>query len=187
MNKMLLIIDAQNDFIDGSLGVNGAKEKMNRLIEYINSNKDKYKCIVFTCDWHPVDHMSFSTWPNHCIQHTVGAAIYEPLFKSVCELNIPFHVLIKGDNPLREDYSIMNHTESKEILRNIVNVTRKITDIDVCGIANEYCVNDSVKDIANDKAINANINVLFDYVAAIKDENVLKETCEKLNVNIICS
>ena len=187
MNRMLLIVDAQNDFIDGSLGVNGAKEKMNHLIEYVKNNKDKYECIAFTCDWHPIDHMSFSVWPIHCVQHTIGAAIYDPLFKAICELNIPFNVLIKGDNPLREDYSIMNHPESKGILRNIINVTRKITDIDVCGIANEYCVNDSVKDIANDKIINSNINVLFDYVAAIKDENVLKNTCKELNINVICS
>ena len=38
MRKVLVIVDPQNDFITGSLAVEGAKEKMERLTEYLSNN-----------------------------------------------------------------------------------------------------------------------------------------------------
>ena len=58
-NKILLVIDAQYDFINGSLAVNGAEEKMSKLADFINKNGSKYKMIILTADWQSVNHMSF--------------------------------------------------------------------------------------------------------------------------------
>ena len=38
MKSILLIVDPQNDFITGSLAVEGAKEKMMKLADYINGD-----------------------------------------------------------------------------------------------------------------------------------------------------
>ena len=40
--SILLIVDPQYDFISGSLAVEGGKEAMDALAEYIAANKDKY-------------------------------------------------------------------------------------------------------------------------------------------------
>jgi nicotinamidase/pyrazinamidase len=81
---VLLIVDAQNDFIEGgALPVAGARDAMNRLAEYIKNSYQKYSLIAFTADWHPQSHCSFTKnkgqWPTHCVQFSNGAAIYQPL------------------------------------------------------------------------------------------------------------
>ena len=183
-NKILLIVDAQNDFINGSLSVEGAEIKMLKLTEFFNKHKNEYTKVVFTCDWHPINHISFKEWPVHCVQHTIGAAIYDVLIQNVINSQVPYVILTKGDSKSFDEYSVMKNYHSNLRLREIVG-REKIDEIDVCGIANEYCVNESVKDIANEKSIKANMNILIDYVAAIKDESVLLKTCEELKINVV--
>ena len=87
MNKLLLVIDCQYDFINGSLAVKGAGPTMDRLAEFIKENGASYKKIVLTADWHPLTHCSFKdnggTWPKHCVQYTQGAAIYQPIIDTL--------------------------------------------------------------------------------------------------------
>ena len=81
MKNVLLIVDPQNDFITGSLAVEGAKEKMMYLSDYINSVE--YDYIFITMDTHPENHMSFKEnggiWPKHCVAGTNGWCIPEYL------------------------------------------------------------------------------------------------------------
>lgn len=175
-NKMLLIVDPQYDFLEGgSLGVNGATEKMDKLTEHIEQNE--YDIIVFTCDWHPINHSSFKTngngtWPVHCVQHTHGAAIYQPLFNAAINNCKNVRVLTKGDIPSTEEYSIMaNYLSGKAFLRYVA--ANGIKEINVCGIANEFCVKNTVKDIV-ESGLKDKLNVMFDFIAAINDESVLK-------------
>ena len=64
---MLMIIDPQIDFISGEMAVEGAKEKMDALIRYIEKMDGKYACKAVTLDWHPFNHCSFEEnggqWP----------------------------------------------------------------------------------------------------------------------------
>ena len=53
MKKVLVIVDPQNDFITGSLAVEGAKEKMEKLTEYLSDNL--YNEVMITMDSHPSD------------------------------------------------------------------------------------------------------------------------------------
>ncbi len=43
MNGMLVIVDPQNDFINGALPVPGAEKAMNDLAEYVKENGRKYR------------------------------------------------------------------------------------------------------------------------------------------------
>ena len=67
MKRMLMIIDPQIDFISGSMAVEGAAEKMDALIKYIEKMDGKYACKAVTLDWHPFNHCSFEEnggqWP----------------------------------------------------------------------------------------------------------------------------
>lgn len=149
MNKLLLVIDCQYDFINGSLAVKGAGPTMDRLAEFIKENGASYKKIVLTADWHPLTHCSFKdnggTWPKHCVQHTQGAAIYQPIIDTLDTIKSDYTVLTKGKIEDHEEYSIFKNNISKNIIVNTCN-TLEITDIDVVGIAYDYCVACSVKD-----------------------------------------
>lgn len=55
----LVIVDPQNDFINGSLAVPGAEKAINNTIEFIKKHKEDLDYIAITADWHPYDHCSF--------------------------------------------------------------------------------------------------------------------------------
>ncbi len=174
MKKLLLIVDAQYDFIEGgSLPVNGATEKMNGLVEHIAN--EKYDAIVFTADWHPTNHMSFvangGMWPQHCVQHTHGAAIYQPLFDIANEKCGNVIVLEKGNISTKEEYSLMdNYFSSKEFLRFASNM--KVDEVNVCGIAGDICVANTIKGLIG-YGFKDNICVLKDFCPSIDDGTVL--------------
>lgn len=55
--RTLLVIDMQNDFIDGSLPVTGAKEIIDRVESL--TKLDIWYQVLYTQDWHPPGHISF--------------------------------------------------------------------------------------------------------------------------------
>ena len=72
----LVIVDPQNDFINGSLAVPGAEKAINNTIEFIKEHKEDLDYIAITVDWHPYDHCSFKeyggTWESHCVMYSAG-------------------------------------------------------------------------------------------------------------------
>lgn len=149
MKRLLLIIDPQIDFINGSLPVPGAEEAMNNLSRYIAESDGTYSYIVMTADAHPYEHCSFSrnggSWPDHCISDSVGAAVWPPLFDSVFSTSAKALVLHKGLDKDTEEYSIFKNMDSCRILSRIID-GQGITEIDICGLAGDVCVLDSIKD-----------------------------------------
>jgi len=55
--RTLLIIDMQNDFISGSLAVDGAAEIISPIADLIE--QDLWNQVIYSQDWHPADHISF--------------------------------------------------------------------------------------------------------------------------------
>lgn len=73
-NCALVVVDVQNDFIDGSLAlINGsANQDGAEVVPIINKIIEKcpFDAIVYTQDWHPIDHIGF--YENlHLRQHTL--------------------------------------------------------------------------------------------------------------------
>lgn len=176
MNKLLLVIDCQYDFINGSLGVKGSEEMMNKLSDYINNSHEKYVTAFATVDWHPSAHSSFTVngglWPSHCVQHSLGAAIYDKVLTALNKIPY-FTVFTKGTEEDREEYSIFKNALSKEKLVNQIN-SLQIDEIDICGIALDYCVINTIKDALRELP-NVKINVMAEYTPAIGDgEDAIK-------------
>lgn len=80
MKKALLIIDFQNDFVDGTLGFKGA-ESLDEIIEkkikkYLKNNDD----IIYTLDTHYEDYLDTQEGKRlpivHCIEKTKGHEVY---------------------------------------------------------------------------------------------------------------
>ena len=86
MNKTLIIVDAQYDFMEGGkLPVEGATQALNNIVELINT--EEYSTIITTQDWHNGRHRSFKEqggeFPEHCVQYTYGADIYKPIADAI--------------------------------------------------------------------------------------------------------
>ena len=137
----LIVVDMQNDFCPGgSLAVNEGDQiipTINRLIRLFNH-------VIFTRDWHPPDHISFSdapgfvdkSWPKHCVANTSGAQLHS-------DLRIPKTALIinKGTHKNKEAYSGFQGTDLAEELKK-----GDVTRIFVCGLATDYCVKNTALD-----------------------------------------
>lgn len=149
MNKLLLVVDPQIDFINGSLPVPDAESAMNNLAEFISSNNGNYCYKIATVDWHPHNHCSFATndgqWPDHCVQHSEGAAIWPSVLKALHTTKGDTIILSKGLNSATEEYSIFKNVESTALIDEIIKKYR-IDKIDICGIAGDICVLDTLKD-----------------------------------------
>ena len=147
MKKMLMIVDPQVDFITGTLPVPDAAEAMDKLAEYVTEHGNEYACIVVTGDRHPADHCSFNTqggpWPSHCVAGTEGAENWPSLSNALTQTGAI--QLFKGNDASKEEYSIFANAESKERLNDII-INEGIEHIDICGLAGDICVAQSMAD-----------------------------------------
>ena len=79
MRKILLVIDMQKDFIDGSLGTAEAVAIVDRVVEEIK----KYPAadVIATRDTHPADYLNTQEGRNlpvvHCVKGTAGWQLNE--------------------------------------------------------------------------------------------------------------
>ena len=165
MKKLLLIVDPQIDFITGTLPVAGAAKAMDVLATYVKEQGNEYTVKIVTADWHPYHHSSFAdeggVWPRHCVQHSVGAAIWESLLVALNESKGGFTLLYKGDSIDKDEYSIMQNKASASILARLVKAL-KVDQIDICGLAGDICVLNTAKDITSTFE-NIKLNVLESY------------------------
>lgn len=149
MNKLLMVVDPQVDFITGTLPVAGAEEAMNALAVFIAEKAADYKCIIITADHHPFNHCSFreagGQWPRHCVHDTVGAAVWQPIMDALYDAPTESAFLYKGLDPATEEYSIFKNRKSAAEIKRLVEELA-IERIDVCGLAGDICVSDTLMD-----------------------------------------
>ncbi len=158
----LLVVDVQNDFCaGGALAVPQGEA----VVFPINRIMGKFDHIVFSRDWHPADHCSFSdtpafrdgSWPPHCIQDTPGAE-----FRGDLRVPLDAYFIEKGSDAGVEQYSAFAVPGLVEWLRR-----HGVTQIYVAGLAVEFCVFHSAMD-----AIKAGfaVAVVEDAVRAVAEE-----------------
>jgi nicotinamidase/pyrazinamidase len=142
-NDVLLVVDVQRDFCaGGALAVPGGDD----VIPVINRLIPLFGRWVYTRDWHPSHHVSFSehpefrdgSWPPHAVQGTAGAAW-------CAGLEMPMNAILvsKGDDPDHEAYSAfqVKRLDLAEFLR-----LRKVERVFVTGLATDYCVRQTALD-----------------------------------------
>ena len=186
--KLLLIVDPQIDFISGSLVVPGAVKAMDGLSKYVEENSKNYDLIFITADWHPITHCSFKEnggeWPMHCVQHTIGAAIYQGIIDALNKTKSDYMVLTKGDNENREEYSIFNNVARGDVLKSFAKDSN-IAEIDICGLAGDICVLNTLKD-ALQVFHGAKFNVLEKFTPSIDGGKALQDfvdSSERVNLS----
>ena len=183
--KLLLLVDVQYDFINGSLAVSGAPAVMDSLAAYIAEQPaETFSQIVMTADFHPYNHSSFKDnggmWPVHCVAYSHGASIYQPVFEAVNKQIPCSPVLTKGDNVAVDEYSIMANAASAKKLLSIIE-ENGIQEIYVAGLCGDYCVGNSIKDLVQ-AGHGEKIRVLTRFIGNIDDGTTLRNIIKDNNL-----
>ncbi len=84
MRKAIVVVDMQNDFVDGSLGTAEAQAMLPHLVQKLTQAREtKSADVVFTMDTHPVNYMQTAEGRKlpveHCIKGTKGWEIVPQL------------------------------------------------------------------------------------------------------------
>ena len=174
--RMLIIVDPQIDFTTGSLATAKGPEAMDRLAAAINNGVlGKYTWVIVTQDAHPTNHCSFvengGVFPPHCVQGTEGMNVYPALQQALDAkaINLDIHYMTKGDLADKEEFSIFQNAKSSEKLTTTIKEI-DFKGIDICGIATDYCVYETVKDLMNIYPAKQ-IRVVTNCIAAVDDND----------------
>lgn len=174
MIRALFIIDVQNDFTEGgALGVAGGDAVAEGVTAYLRAHPDRYDVVIASRDWHDGDshnggHFAteaepdyVETWPVHCVSGTPGAA-YDP---GLDERLIDVHVRKGQGTPA---YSIFEGVAEDDAAFDQVLDRLGVTDVDVTGIATDYCVRASALDALH---AGRRVRVLTDLVAGVAPDS----------------
>jgi nicotinamidase/pyrazinamidase len=169
MARALLVIDVQNDFTEGgALGVEGGAAVAAGITQHLARHRGDYDLVVASRDWHDGDNDNgghfaagqpdfVDTWPVHCVSGTPGADYHPALAIEAIDAHVR-----KGQG--KPAYSAFEGVlDDGEPLADLL-AERGVTDVDVVGIATDYCVRASALDAA---ATGAHVRVLTDLVAGV--------------------
>jgi nicotinamidase/pyrazinamidase len=178
VSKALIVVDVQNDFCEGgSLAVQGGAEVAYRIGEVLHrwheaGPRDReYDVVVATRDHHidPGGHFSddpdfVESWPVHCVAGTDGAAFHPNLDPQ------PFDaVFLKGE--YQAAYSGFEGKASDDRLLADWLRAHDVDEVDICGIATDYCVRATALDARRE---GFRTRVLTDLVAGVAPESSTK-------------
>ncbi|GAA3760408.1 bifunctional pyrazinamidase/nicotinamidase [Microbacterium kribbense] len=173
MGTALFIIDVQNDFTEGgALAVAGGHDVAAAITRHLAAHAGDYDIIVASRDWHDADsdnggHFAagepdfVTTWPVHCVAGTAGA-YYDPDL----DVSTVTHHVKKGQG--KPAYSLFEGTTDDG--HTVVQLLDEhgIVDVDVCGIATDYCVRASALDAI---AHGRHVRVFTDLIAGVASES----------------
>jgi hypothetical protein len=194
----LVIVDVQHDFCDpnGTMFVKGADKLPQKIIEFIQSHRDKIFEIIFTLDWHPYTNREFKKnggkWPVHCLQHSKGASIPDELINEAINSTSAVSFLKKGTGDWVEygaggrifkntsyckDYDYSSYDISTEILCSNDGIVSNNTKFVFCGLCGDYCVMDTIKNfmIVPDFEIAVIPDLVLSIDGGTKFNNFIKE------------
>jgi nicotinamidase/pyrazinamidase len=167
-----VIVDIQNDFFSGgALPVPEAETLIEPLNAAIKNAEQSGHLIIFTQDWHPVNHSSFEEnggdWKPHCIQGTNGAAMHSRLYCPSGAKIVRF-----GEEPEKDGYSPFENPLMDQLID-----TPEVGLVYVAGIALEYCIFATCKEF---RERNMDVVVLDSLIRAASPDKA-DETWSKLD------
>ena len=147
--NVLVAVDVQNDFIDGSLAVTEGEQVVQPINDVAAAVRDTGGTVAFTRDWHPAETPHFAdyggAWPVHCVAETEGAAFHPDL--DVRDTDI---VINKGMEQTDGYSGWEGVTDDGQTLEAIIAPLSREEKVRVFvgGLATDYCVKATTLDIA---------------------------------------
>ncbi|MCL1944915.1 MAG: cysteine hydrolase [Firmicutes bacterium] len=126
MKKLLLIIDMQNDFVDGVLGTQQALNIVDKIVVKLNEYKSNGYTVVFSRDTHDDSYLCSQEGRNlptiHCIKGTHGHEIVNQLDTKGC-------IIV-------DKYTF----GSCELVEKVAHLANDCDTIEICGVCTDICV-----------------------------------------------
>jgi nicotinamidase/pyrazinamidase len=161
IKRALIIVDVQNDFCEGgSLAVAGGNAVAQNVAKHIGHTPGTYAAIIATKDDHYPDSTNgghfapegqapdfADTWPAHCVNGTTGADLHDAIRGIRIAID---KIIVKGhDAPAYSGFQGTCQDDPSMTLDAYLKAAG-ITDVDVVGIATDYCVKATALDaVAN--------------------------------------
>ncbi len=180
--RALIVVDCQNDFCEGgSLAVEGGAAVVDRISNYLLSKPDGIDVVVATLDAHvdPGSHFSdtpdwIDSWPPHCVVGTTGSQPHPYFAPALGCVDMWFE---KGAHEAAYSGFEGRSTTTQESLDQYLR-RRKVTAIDVVGLATDYCVGATVRSALS---LGYSVRVLTDMCAAVDEAGGRKMLGELTN------
>jgi nicotinamidase-related amidase len=145
--RALIVVDVQNDFVEGgSLGVAGGHEVASRISAHLAAHAGDYAVIAASRDWHDPDSLNgghfhepgtdpdyVTTWPAHCVSTGPGSDYAPELVTDA----VTHHVRKGMGVPAYSAFEGV--TDDGAVLADVLRAAG-VTEVDVVGIATDYCV-----------------------------------------------
>ncbi|WP_206509266.1 isochorismatase family protein [Rhodococcus sp. BGS-1C] len=174
MTRALLVVDVQNDFTEGgALGIEGGGEIARKVSVLLAKEGDEYDLVVSSRDWHDGDndnggHFAVdaapdfnTTWPVHCVAGTKGAEYHPDYVTGAVDVHV-----YKGQG--KPSYSAFQGITDEGITLPEVLRRNEVTDIDLVGLATDFCVKASGLDALS---LGLNVRILTAMVAGVAAES----------------
>jgi nicotinamidase-related amidase len=131
MSKLLVVIDMQNDFINGTLGTGEAVSIVENVLAKIKNYETDGEPIIFTMDTHADNYLETQEGKKlpvkHCIAYTNGWEINDRIKNAVnLEQYKIYEKITFGSSEL-----------AKDLLKGSYN---EITQVELIGICTDICV-----------------------------------------------
>lgn len=172
MKKLLVVVDFQNDFVDGSLGFKSAK-KLESIIEnkILEFKKNSYD-IVFTLDTHKNDYLQSEEGKNLPIFHTIKGTKGHEIYGKIKKYAKSYPCLEK---PTFGCEKLIQFIKNKPFYNNI----------ELCGLVSSICV---ISNAIIVKTASPNSHIIIDAKATDSYDKNMQEKCfdvlENLHIEI---
>ena len=137
MKRLLIVVDYQNDFVDGALGFEGAELLDERIARKIDEYREAGDGIVFTFDTHRKDYLQTQEGQKlpipHCIEGTEGHALYGQVATKQEDVDLVFYKPTFGSTELFERLA------SRQGIADGLG-TQPFASIELVGLVSNMCV-----------------------------------------------
>ena len=132
--KILVIVDMQNDFVNGILSNDMTKSVLHNVVEKLKNNYDSYDTIYLTRDIHFDNYLETLEGKKlpvtHCLKDSDGKSIVKELWDVVKEVRKHKYVRV-----------VDKHTfASKELIDYLSATCNSNDEIELCGVCTDICV-----------------------------------------------
>lgn len=173
MKKCLIVVDYQNDFVNGALGFEKAVQLDERISEKIENYHKNNDDVIFTFDTHKADYLNTQEGKNlpieHCIENTEGHKLYGKTATMKKDCDKCFYKPSFGSAEL---FEYLKQTEYESI--------------ELCGVVSNICV---ISNAVLAKTAQPETEIIVDSkCVASNDDNLNNcalEVMKTLHINVI--
>ena len=172
MKKLLIVVDYQNVFVDGSFGFEDglkiSKTIKEKILKYLDNNDD----VIYTLDTHFEDYLNTFEGKNlpviHCLKDSFGHKVYK-------ECDFTDKAIKIFEKPTFPSLELANYLKDKEY-----------QDIELCGLVSNICV---LSNAIMVKSALPNANIVIDAFATDSFDKELQskafDVLEGLHIKVI--